>query len=203
MGAKVFCIGFHKTGTTSLGKALRILGYKVKGPFGVDDPDIAEKVYELFPSIVDQYDAFQDNPWPILYEELDEQYPDSKFILLVRDPELWLRSQIRHFGTRETPMRKWIYGESSGCPVDNEEIYLKRFNQHYADVYEYFKVRSDDLLVMDLADGDGWDKLCSFLGCDTPRKPFPHANKANSRGQGFRNRIKRIIGLIFRPEFKS
>ena len=194
VSVKVFCIGFHKTGTTSLGKALRILGYKVKGSFGVDDPDIAEKVHELFPPIVEQYDAFQDNPWPILYEELDAQYPNSKFILSVRDPDAWLKSQIKHFGIRETPMRKWIYGESAGCPVGNEETYLKRFNRHYAAVYEYFRERTDDLLIMDLANGDGWDQLCGFLGCDTPRKSFPHANKANSRRQGFRNRIKRLTG---------
>ena len=192
MDTKIFCIGFHKTGTTSLGKALRILGFKVKGSFGVNDPDISEKVYELFPPIVEQYDAFQDNPWPILYKELDEQYPDSKFILLERDPDAWLRSQIRHFGTRETPMRKWIYGESAGCPVNNEEIYLKRFKQYYTDVCEYFRDRPDDLLIMDLVKGDGWKKLCSFLGCPIPSKPFPHANKANSRTQGLRNGIKRL-----------
>ena len=29
---KIFCIGFHKTGTKSLGLALGILGYKVTGP---------------------------------------------------------------------------------------------------------------------------------------------------------------------------
>ena len=28
---KVFCIGFHKTGTTSMRDALNILGYKVAG----------------------------------------------------------------------------------------------------------------------------------------------------------------------------
>ena len=201
VNTKVFCIGFHKTGTTSLGKALKILGYKVKGPFGIEVPDIGEKVLELFPPIVNQYDAFQDNPWPILYRELDEQYPNSKFILLVRDPGAWLESMIRHFGTRETPMRKWIYGESAGCPMDNEEIYLERFNRHYADVYEYFRLRPDDLLIMDIATGDGWDTLCSFLGCDTPRKSFPHANKANSRSQGLRNRLKRLRGTIFRRHF--
>ena len=46
MKTKVFCIGFHKTGTTSLETALTKLGYKVTGCFGTKDPDIANKVHE-------------------------------------------------------------------------------------------------------------------------------------------------------------
>ena len=62
MTPKVFCIGFHKTGTTSLAVALRQLGYRVTGHNGVSDADIAEKVYEMAYGLVEQYDAFQDNP---------------------------------------------------------------------------------------------------------------------------------------------
>ena len=35
---KVFCIGFQKTGTTSLESALKILGYRVKSVFGRELP---------------------------------------------------------------------------------------------------------------------------------------------------------------------
>lgn len=45
--SKIFCIGFHKTGTKSLGTALDILGYRVCGPVGVKDPDIAKNVLPL------------------------------------------------------------------------------------------------------------------------------------------------------------
>ena len=45
---KVFCIGFHKTGTTSLELALKQLGFRVTGSFGTKDPDIATKVHELY-----------------------------------------------------------------------------------------------------------------------------------------------------------
>ena len=37
MKAKVFCIGSHKTGTTSLEVALKKLGYRVTGGFGTKD----------------------------------------------------------------------------------------------------------------------------------------------------------------------
>ena len=73
MKTKVFCIGFHKTGTTSLETALTKLGYKVTGCFGTKDPDIANKVHEMAYAKVDKFDALQDNPWPILYRELDRK----------------------------------------------------------------------------------------------------------------------------------
>lgn len=179
MTAKVFCIGFHKTGTTSLDKALQALGYRVTGPNGVRDPDIASKVHAMAYELVEKYDAFQDNPWPILYRELDERYPGSKFILTLRDTQSWLNSQLKHFGQRETAMRQWIYGV--GCPQGNEAVYTRRFDRHNREVLEHFRGRPDDLLVMNLAQGDGWEKLCPFLGKPVPGMPFPHANKATDR----------------------
>ena len=176
---KVFCIGFHKTGTKSLAIALRQLGYSVTGPNGTHDPDIKDNVYDMAYGLVDQFDAFQDNPWPILYKELDSRFPGSKFILTLRSPEAWILSQVRHFGSRETPMRSWIYGE--GCPKGNEQLYVARFERHNHEVIGYFSGRSTDLLIMDLSKGDGWDKLCPFLGFDLPANTFPHANKAENR----------------------
>ncbi len=176
---KIFCIGFHKTGTSSFAKAVKTLGYRVTGSYGINDPDIAKNVYLIAHSLVKKYDSFQDNPWPIIYKELDEKYPNSKFVLTIRDSESWIKSQVRHFGRNETPMRKWIYGV--GCPEGNEEIYIKRFEKHNNEVIDYFKDRPDDLLVLDFAKGNGWEKLCSFLGTDIPDITFPHANKASDR----------------------
>ena len=194
MTAKVFCIGFHKTGTKSLAVALRRLGYRVTGPNGRNDPNIDKNVLAMAYRLVDQFDAFQDNPWPIIYRQLDVKYPGSRFILTLRDSDSWIRSQVRHFGRRETPMRKWIYGV--GCPEGNEDIYIKRFDDHNKEVQEYFRDRPGDLVILDLARGDGWDRLCPFLGVDIPGIPFPHANKASDRekaqaaGAGLAGRAK-------------
>ena len=179
MKQKVFCIGFHKTGTKSIGRALQTLGYRVTGPNGVKDKNIAENVYDLAYKLVEEYDAFQDNPWPILFKALDQKYPNSKFIYTYREPNDWMESQIKHFGTKETPMRKWIYGY--GSPVGNEEVYIQRFKDHHHEVTEYFKDRTEDLLMMNLQEGDGWEKLCSFLRVKAPSIPFPHINKASDR----------------------
>ena len=179
MKPKVFCIGFHKTGTTTLEVALQKLGYRVTGSFGTKDPEIAGKVHELAYAMVDQYDAFEDNPWPILYKKLDERFPGSKFILTRRPAEAWIRSQVKDFASTETPMRRWIYGENAGCPEGNEDIYIARYERHNREVLEYFNERPDDLLVFDLPGDAGWDKLCAFLGREVPNEPFPHANKAS------------------------
>jgi hypothetical protein len=179
VATKIFCIGFHKTGTTSLDVALKNLGYRVTGPNGVDDPDIEKNVLDMAYELVEKYDAFQDNPWPIIYKQLDVKYPGSKFILTLRDPDSWIKSQVKQFGHKETPMRKWIYGV--GYPEGNEDIYIKRFKQHNIEVQEYFKDRPEDLLVMDFSKGDGWEKLCPFLGVDIPKISFPHANKSSER----------------------
>jgi hypothetical protein len=179
---KVFCIGFHKTGTTTMGKALAILGYKVAAQFGVNDPDISLKALPMANRIASQFDAFEDNPWPILFKEMDKNFPGSKFILTIRESELWYKSQCKHFGRRETPMRKWIYGK--GCPEGNANIYLRRYARHNAEVAAHFKNRRNDLLVLRIGRNAGWDKLCSFLDIKAPSIAFPHENRAEERDKG-------------------
>jgi len=179
MKPKVFCIGFHKTGTTTLEVALKKLGYKVTGSFGTKDPDIAGKVHEMAYAMVERFDAFEDNPWPVLYKELDARFPGSKFILTRRPAEAWIRSQVKDFATTETPMRRWIYGEGAGCPEGNEGIYIERYERHNREVLEHFRDRPQDLLVMDIPGDAAWERLCKFLGRAVPNEPFPHANKAS------------------------
>jgi Sulfotransferase domain len=179
VNTKVFGIGFHKTGTTSLATALGYLGYRVTGPNGVDNPNIAEDVYEMAFDLVTKFDAFQDNPWPILYKEMDEKCPGSKFVLTVRSTDDWIKSMVKHFSEEETPMREWIYGV--GHPKGNEDIYVERYERHNREVAEYFKSRGDDLLSLNVTGGEGWEKLCPFLDKRIPAVRFPCVNTASDR----------------------
>lgn len=192
---KVFGIGFHKTATTSLAAALHQLGYTVTGPNGIDNPNIARDAWSLALDLSARFDAFQDNPWPILYRQLDAKFPGSKFILTIRPTHEWLKSVVRHFGHEDTPMRKWIYGE--GHPAGNEDIYVARFEKHNQDVIEHFKDHPLNLLVMDITSGDGWDKLCPFLAVDIPQNPFPQTNTALQR-ESRKNPIGRLLGKFTR-----
>ena len=176
--AKVFCVGFHKTGTSSLGRALEVLGYTVCGEVGVREARIGEIALDLAKQKLPHYDAFQDNPWPILFRELDTACPNSRFILTSRETERWLASITRHFGEHDTPMRAWIYGV--GHPAGHEERYRARYEGHNRAVREYFAERPGDLLEMNFEAGDGWEKLCPFLERSIPETPLPHLNRERS-----------------------
>ncbi len=189
---KIFCVGFHKTGTSTLATALRLLGYRVAASFGVDDPNIGTRVLARADELVPQYDAFQDNPWPIIFRHLDSRYPESKFILTERSTESWLTSALGHFGGSETEMRRWIYG--AGDPVGHEGVYRQRYERHNAEVLEYFAERPGDLLRMNFAEGDGWAPLCEFLEAAVPDAPFPHVNS-----QSERMRASDTRALFWRP----
>ncbi|MCP5022398.1 MAG: hypothetical protein GY930_11555 [bacterium] len=176
---KVFGVGFHKTGTTSLGHALEHLGYRVAGAFGVHDAQIGDVALEQALERIPNYDAFQDNPWPLLFREIDRKFPGSRFILTTREPEAWLASVVKHFSSERTPMRQWIYGE--GSPVGHEQLYVETYLAHNAAVRAHFADRPADLLELDLPAGEGWSELCAFLGRSEPDAPFFHSNRASSR----------------------
>lgn len=172
MKPKVFGIGFHKTGTTSLKRALRQLGYSVTGPDHVYDAKIAEKLHDITRKLSRKFDAFQDNPWPLVYREMDELYPDAKFILTFRSTEKWIASVTKHFGEEETPMRALIYGTDRAMPGGHADHYRSVYDAHNRDVRAYFADRPGKLLEMNFEQGSDWDDLCPFLGHETPDTPF-------------------------------
>jgi hypothetical protein len=176
--SKIICVGFHKTGTTSLGRALETLGYSVIGPRTSLASACSRGELDRVLPILDDFDACQDNPWPLLFRELDQRYPGSRFILTLRSSEQWIVSARRFFRERKTGMRKWIYGQAS---IDgNEAIYIERMERHNREVRAWFADRPQDLLELRLTQGDGWEKLCPFLGQALPGQPFPHLNHRQS-----------------------
>ncbi len=131
---KIFCIGFQKTGTTSLGKGLELLGFKVCNPdVLLLDPKIKDKALRYAIEKIPHYDAFQDNPWPLLYKELDAMYPGAKFILTTRRPRSWLKSMKQYFGNYEAAAESWIYGEGI-TPRKNPHKCRRMYKNHNQDV---------------------------------------------------------------------
>lgn len=178
---KVFCVGLQKTGTTSLQYALSKLGYRVGGVFNVDDLDQPIQMYERALSLLPHFDAFADNPWGVYFRELDEVEPGAKFILTSREPEKWYTSVCKHFGESGSKRREWIYGAAS--PIGNKQIYTEKLVSHQESVRNYFANRPNDFIEFDVASGDGWEKLCVFLGKKVPAEPFPRLNTAEMRKQ--------------------
>lgn len=187
---KIFCIGWHKTGTTTIGEALLILGYQVVGArLDLAAPLLKGNV-ELVIEEALKFESFQDVPWAALFKELDIAYPGSKFIFTVRDEKQWLNSASKHFGGKYYKIHEWLYGV--GVLSGNEERYLARYREHNEEVLSYFKNRPNDLLIMSWDDGDSWKKLCAFLGKPLPRQSFPYANKGK-HNYNWKDRVYQFI----------
>jgi hypothetical protein len=187
---KVFGVGFQKTGTSSLDAAFRILGYRTdKGVFintpgkksslRIAPPLTNASVLERVLPIAQEQEAFSDNPWPLLYRELDCLFPDSKFVLTVREPGAWLASLVRHFGNEQSDMLEWIYGCRS--VRGNEARCVEVYEAHNDAVRAHFAARPGALLELDLERQPRWEPLCAFLGRPFPAQPFPRANTAVER----------------------
>jgi len=179
---KVFCVGFQKTGTTSLQYALSLLGYRVAGIFSVRDLEDFDGVRARALDLAPRFDAFADNPWPLYFREFDAMFPGAKFILTARDPDKWYNSVCKHFGDESSQMREWIYG--AGCPAGHRVAYVGKLLGHQDAVRHHFTGRPKDFMEFDVTQGDGWDKLCDFLGKPVPKKAFPQLNTARMRKVG-------------------
>ncbi|MEO0420084.1 MAG: sulfotransferase family protein [Pseudomonadota bacterium] len=201
---KVFCIGFQKTGTSSLREALTQLGYRVTGVFGRDTPleELRETFVQRGLRIAQEFDAVEDMPWPLMFKELDQSFPDAKFVLTVRDTDEWYGSIAGHFGANPYHIQKLTYGEDHPAPVGHEQRYREVFEAHNAAVREYFSDRPNDFLEFSVERGDGWAELCTFLEIESvPIGPFVHTNSRRQR-RGFSYRLrKRLsrIGIPFDP----
>jgi hypothetical protein len=171
---KVFGIGLNKTGTSSLNKALNILGIRsLHDPNGVPEILKYEKKNNLKTlSTLNEFKGFSDYPFDKIFKELDKAHPNSKFILTIRDLKSWLISRKNHvLRNQKNPNYKgwWL--------KVNIPKWIRAWKKHNADVREYFKNRPDDLLIIDICNGEGWGKLCPFLDLPIPNQPFPHKNE--------------------------
>ena len=180
---KIFGIGLNKTGTTTLGLCGKILGYRCKG---YDRDLLVDVVSKNNLSRVNEevlrYDLFEDWPWPLIYEQLDRNFPGSKFILTVRKSDTtWLNSLKKH-SLRTSPSehcRKFVYGHN--YPHGHEKAHLEFYRHHNDNARKYFSSREDQFLEVCWETGHGWQELCDFLGLEPPDVEFPHANKGARR----------------------
>jgi len=175
---KVFEIGSPKTGTSSLGLAFGILGLKHKGWDRILHLQCKEGNFQETLKEAEKFEAFVDGPWHYtnVYRTLDREFPNSKFILLERDIQSWIKSYENFFSDDKMAL--------GTCPINDfqskkQEI-IDNHLKKYKEIKAYFKNRPKDLLVMNICAGEGWEKLCPFLGLPIPDKEFPHFNKTKS-----------------------
>ena len=200
---KVFCIGFNKTGTTSVRVAFEQLGYRI-GNQAVAETFITDWACRDFSRIIDYCntaDAFQDIPFslPDTYQSLDAAFPGSKFVLTVRtSAEMWYQSlttfHAKVFGGGRIPTEDdlahatyrfegWallamraIAAFPDGDPYNNECL-VRAYESHNARVQEYFRPRPTDLLTIDVAAEGSYQRFCDFLGKSSHGLVFPWKNR--------------------------
>lgn len=180
--------GLSRTGTTSLAAALNTIGYKTLhyAPEAIEDI-VEGKSSDL--KLSERYfgcDAVTDIPAAFFFEEFLEQYPNIKVVHTERPEDSWLRSMKSHYqrllsicpswpNCFEARLHQCVYGSEDV----NEFVYLKKYREHNRRVLQI--VPSDQLLVMDITKGDGWEKLCSFLDKPVPSLSFPYLNILEKR----------------------
>lgn len=192
---KVFGVGLHKTGTTSLRSAMPMLGYKTVQPWrwtGRYHHTLSEDVLlQTAFRLANTHDACIHSPFMTFHEELFAAYPDAKFVLTTRDEQKWLESLLKYFEGANWPEFRFVYGIDANT---NAAEHLKDiFRQHNQDVRDFFADKPDSLLEMDISQGDGWQKLCDFLGCDIPEQSFP---KSNENGSLYARFVMRAVPFI-------
>lgn len=205
---KIFCVGRNKTGTKSLSKALRMLGYRIAdqrtGELLMDDW-FKRDFSRIISFCKTGGDAFQDVPFslPYTFTVMDQNFPGSKFILTMRDsPEQWYQSLVRFhsekFSPGKTPTKedllnatyvepswmwktnRFIYNTPEDDPY-NQEIMTSHYIRYNESVMDYFRYRKDDLLVLNPSDPGAYRKLSRFLGLpEGIDRPFPWENKSGA-----------------------
>lgn len=201
---KIFCIGRNKTGTTSMSRLFKNLNIPV-APQRPAEKLLKDWINDDFTRIIKfvKYNGivFQDIPFslPKTFEALEKAYPDSKFILTVRDsPEVWYKSvtksQSKLFNNRKLPNKEvlqntkyihkgWIWQMHSAVynpPEDdiyNEDLMKKHYLNYNESVIEYFKDKPNRLLVINLKEPDVATKISKFLNLKKDIKYIPWENK--------------------------
>ena len=194
---KVFGIGLSRTGTTTLALALNMLGLHT---LHWSNPLTGEVICDDDLTI---FDAFTDTPISARFEEFYDRFPNSKFILTVRTFDDWVRSMSalwrKTLGITEfEELRSALSGSgalrygSEFCAINrrlyfDHGSYREAYESHIERVRRFFSDKpAGRLLEFNIFAGDGWPKLCAFLGLEVLRVPFPWENRTSNaevRGQ--------------------
>lgn len=177
---KLFIIGLPRTGTTSLCAALLELGYRVAHTAYTDTS------FELA-------EVIADTPVFCDFKQLDQKFPDSKFIYLHRPQQQWLPSIQQLLSKVEAklqthrqafhPLLIRCYEETFGALATgkkrSEQQLLQSYLRHRKNCEEYFRDRQNDYHIMDFHDPSSYAQLLNFLQINPAKQDprgFPHLN---------------------------
>jgi len=180
---KIFGIGLNKTGTSTLGAAGEMLGLRTKTwDAALFKDTIIDGRRDQLWRIISQFDLFNDFPYPLLFREIDQRFPRSKFILTRRaSAEKWIASLKAH-AMRSNPSsqtNKIVYGFM--FPHGREPEFMEFYERHNENARRYFRGRPDDFLEICWESENDWARLAAFLGVAAPDVSLPHINSGKSK----------------------
>jgi hypothetical protein len=198
---KIICVGQPKTGTKTLAEIFTLLGIKVSSNpniYKINNIEYSEvnsipiDTNNFFNNIsylqknLEIFDFFHDIPYSFNYELIDKQYPDSKYILTIRDEEDWFKSLInyQHIPNMSScSLLNVIYHHEIIMEEHKNEV-IELYRKYNNDVITYFKDVPEKLLIINLCDKnknknetDIIQKICQFTNLKTPNNfVLPHVN---------------------------
>lgn len=200
---KFFGVGLNKTATKTLGRLLKANGYRHQSY----DPDAFQLYrdgnFEALFDWMQRFDSFEDWPWPLLYKEIDQKFPDAKFVLTVRSsPEAWYRSLCK-MAVRMGPLNiyeKHIYGY--GMPQGRKQHHLDYYLRHNEEVEQHFANRPGKLIRVCFGNREDEQALAEFLGIEVFEGALPKLNESLPVYSGENLAIAHLARLQFQTNWK-
>ena len=192
-GEKIFCIGFHKTGTTSLLHFLLNLSLRVCDGLGEEEFKEVLDFYNLknkvnyLENLILSFNAFEDMPWPIFYKEIFSKFPNSYYILTTRSTESWIKSCLKHFqyDSNQYPLHELTYGVGKGSPAGNEKEWINIYEKHNEEVIRFFSENKNanflHLEIDKINNKEISERILKFINLSGNNTEFKIANKASNK----------------------
>ena len=200
---RIFNISCNKTGTTSLEHLfVKSFGFKLFNYMKlfytnktlVDEVFIKQDYTNLLKIIENsKTNFFSDTPFNSsnIYKILDKNYPNSKFILSIRNTESWINCLKKWLikikvELLNTPFyycsKKWVQYAfpktmNENWEIINEDLLAQLYEKHNNDIIDYFK-GTDKLLIYKLEESSKSkiEKICDFIKIKNDNYCFPHKN---------------------------
>lgn len=208
---KCFVLSLHRSGTRSVTDLFEQLGLRtIHWPVRYNgvrlQPKVAgretdlEFVTDVIEPVINKHDAVTDVPVPVLYRQLDERYPNAKFLLLRRNPTDWIRSVRKHTRGRSfniyERVQYWHYFPNRPAALtDLSDAQLAEMcHRHFAQVENYFSTRgAEKFAAFDLEDPGAGANMAAFLGFSGDVK-LPHVVDAPPK-EGRAARLLKKLGV--------
>lgn len=185
---RVLVVGMNKTGTSTMKGCFQEVGWvpvaspkTMSGVSRLVKDIIHDGNYESTLELIPHFLAFEDRPWNVwdVYKHAADRFPDSRFVLTVRDSGSWWRS-VNNWLTHKKPQLVETYQTQLRADSFTERDFIAGYERRNAEISDFFQ-GTDRLLTVDVTAGTAWEPICGFLGVPVPDAPFPHRNKQKYR----------------------